>query len=802
LKKSSLFLFVFLLAAFSYSFAETSPVKGATTAWKGGSFHLDTPGVIGRSDIVLSRPNTKANQAMPLGNGRLGVAVWSEDGLTVQLNRVDTLPGRLSPGWVVIPGLSKLTSAADYSGRLDLYDGSFTERGNGMTATVYVQPESDTLIVDITGADPKSPQTALLKLWTPRAPRADTTDKTGFLAEHWMDDKNPGASGRAFGSLSAITADGRDISVAVKDPLTIAVTVTPYPDGHFRILAAAPHYDGKQDIAAIARKALEDRAATEHADWWHTFWHRAGTIRITSPDGTGEYMENLRNIYLFSAAAENGAEIPGSQAGIGDLFSAVRDVHHWDPAAFWHWNLRMQIAANLGAGLPELNEPYFRLYRDNLTSIEKWTTEHMAGRPGICIPETMRFNGPGIEYENGQGWDTPVIGLNCDSGKPYYNARTISTGAEVSYWILEQYLATGNREFLARNFPVMAAAARFLLSYEKPGTDGWNHTQPSNAHETQWDVLDPITDLSARRTLYASTMQTAKLLGQEPALAQELQAALPKIPPFPQTNSTGKLELIPAANTANEQGVIATSYEPGAEQHNVENLGLEPVWPYSLIGDTSPLFALARRTYEHRPYPVNQDWSCDPIQAARLKLGSEVSKTLIKLTETYQTFVNGFANWGGTVGEFYVEQGGVTATALQEALVQDYDGTIRIAPAIPSSWDFDGSVYVRGKTKVDVQVRSGTPVTVIIEAGTTKKLQLQNPWPGQAVDVLAYPTRTAARKADASPVIAFSAIAGKKYLIQRSNAPALNLPFEAVSGTKAAAAKRLGTVQIGIPAQP
>jgi len=78
-----------------------------------------------------------------------------------------------------------------------------------------------------------------------------------------------------------------------------------------------------------------------------------------------------------------------------------------------------------------------------------------------------------------------------------------------------------------------------------------------------------------------------------------------------------------------------------------------------LIGDTSPLFALARRTYEHRPYPVNQDWSCDPIQAARLKLGSEVSKTLIKLAETYQTFVNGFANWGGTAGEFYVEQGGV-----------------------------------------------------------------------------------------------------------------------------------------------
>jgi hypothetical protein len=33
---------------------------------------------------------------MPLGNGRLDVAVWSGDGFTAQLNRADTLPDRLS----------------------------------------------------------------------------------------------------------------------------------------------------------------------------------------------------------------------------------------------------------------------------------------------------------------------------------------------------------------------------------------------------------------------------------------------------------------------------------------------------------------------------------------------------------------------------------------------------------------------------------------------------------------------------------------------------------------------------------
>src|ERR1700694_6016162 len=96
-----------------------------TTAWRAGRFHVDTAGVVGRSDIVLGRAYTEAKEAMPLGNGSLGVAVWSEQGFTAQLNRGDTLPDRLSGGQVVIPGLSSLTGAADYAGRLDLYKGEF-----------------------------------------------------------------------------------------------------------------------------------------------------------------------------------------------------------------------------------------------------------------------------------------------------------------------------------------------------------------------------------------------------------------------------------------------------------------------------------------------------------------------------------------------------------------------------------------------------------------------------------------------------------------------------------------------------
>jgi len=126
--------------------------QASVVAWNGHGLRFDVPGVIGRSDIVLGRPNLDRAEAMPLGNGKLGVAVWSADGLTAQLNRNDAMPDRLSAGEVVIPGLAPLTRAHDYGGRLDLYHGEFREQGGGMTATAFVEPDTEALIVIVTGA--------------------------------------------------------------------------------------------------------------------------------------------------------------------------------------------------------------------------------------------------------------------------------------------------------------------------------------------------------------------------------------------------------------------------------------------------------------------------------------------------------------------------------------------------------------------------------------------------------------------------------------------------------------------------
>ena len=131
-----------------------------TTAWSRHGFDVDTANLVRRSNVVLERPPALATQSMPLGNGRMGAAVWADEGFTAQLNRTDTYPTRRSPGQVVIPGLERMTAAPDYRATVDLYDAVYRQSGGGMTATTFISAAEDTLVVNVTGADPAATQTA------------------------------------------------------------------------------------------------------------------------------------------------------------------------------------------------------------------------------------------------------------------------------------------------------------------------------------------------------------------------------------------------------------------------------------------------------------------------------------------------------------------------------------------------------------------------------------------------------------------------------------------------------------------
>src|SRR5580692_4839245 len=233
-----------------------------TTAWQNGGFSVSTAGAVSRSDIVLGRPNSASAQSLPLGNGSLGVAEWAASGFTAQLNRSDTMPSRLSPGQVQIPGLAAMTSASNFTGTLDLYSGVRNESGGGMTMQAWVPAGKDELIVNVTGANPSTQETADLHLWSGRSPAAAASGAIGSLAQTWVDNSQTGSSGQTFGAMSAITAGGQNVTASVVSPTEVQVSFTPNSNGSFRVVIAAPEWTGGNAAGAASTLIGSDTTAT------------------------------------------------------------------------------------------------------------------------------------------------------------------------------------------------------------------------------------------------------------------------------------------------------------------------------------------------------------------------------------------------------------------------------------------------------------------------------------------------------------------------------------------------------------
>lgn len=776
----------------------TATAAPTTTAWSHGAFSVDTPNLVREADIVLKGANSTAAESMPLGNGTLGAAVWAANGLTAQLNRADTLPARKSPGWVQIPGLSQITAASDFHGVLDPYDGVLTETGGGMTATIYTRADKDEFVVDVTGADPSSTQTATVNLWSGRTPTADATGKIAMLSETWVDNNATTGSGQTFGSLAALTAGGQNVTASVVNSETVKVTFNPNSDGTFRVIVGAPSWAGGNAASAASALLGTDATASSsslesaHLAWWHTYWAHAGLVRLSSADGTANYMEKLRTLYYYAEAAESRGGLPGSQAGLADLFNFSQDHQDWYPAGYWFWNLRGQVAANIGAGESALNAPVFNLYTSNLANLQAWTKTYMGNRPGICVPETMRFNGNGFQNDS-----QPFSDPSCDQSVTTWNGETVSTGAEIGLWVWQQYLTTGDTSFLRQNYPLMQQAAEFLLSYTTVGSDGLRHAV-ANAHENQWDVQDPVNMIDAMKALFPATISAAQTLGVDSGLVQQLQTAIPQIPDYPRTDAATHQQLLTASADSSGTDVLGQSSQPTATVHNSENDDLEAVWPYDLIGDTSSLFTLAQRTYSNRVNIGKNDWSFDAVDAARLELPSQVAADLTAITEKYQTYVDGMADWG-TGDEPYIEQSANVALAVNESLVQDYDGVLRIAPALPSGWDADGTQYIQGGDTVSVQVHGGVTGTVGINAGSTGTLTVRNPWPGKSVEVVdGGDETTVIVSPTAASQFTIPTTAGHSYLVQQVAAPVSGMSYAQLTGTPASTTSHLGNVRIGI----
>ena len=106
-------------------------------------------------------------------------------------------------------------------------------------------------------------------------------------------------------------------------------------------------------------------------------------------------------------------------------------------------------------------------------------------------------------------------------------------GGWLSHHLWEHYLYSQDIEFLRkRAYPLMKGSAQFYnqVLIKDPST-GWLITSPSNSPETGGLVYGPSMDHQIIRSLFKATIQAASLLEIDSAFSAELAEKLPKIAP-------------------------------------------------------------------------------------------------------------------------------------------------------------------------------------------------------------------------------------------------------------------------------
>lgn len=457
----------------------------------------------------------------------------------------------------------------------------------------------------------------------------------------------------------------------------------------------AGQYVSAEDFSHNARRiALAPACRAKTANWWREYFSRS--FIFIDPDHPGSELWQLgRNAALFRYML--GCNYYGSLPTKfnGGLFTFYEkftpDYRAWSGSGFTAQNQRLVYWPMLGSGDAEAMRPQLRFYLDRLATGQARCTRYY-GHEGACFPEQINLHGLslGAEY----GWRRPGALPEGEDLSPWVRLHQ-STALEFALMMVQA--ARYENTPLTPYLPFIHAVLDFYFAHYPRDERGTLRIFPSTALETYkgaqpWsdDVLqngacNPMDVAAGLRGLLELLIDTA----DDPHW-HELLAQCPDLP-------TDGEKLLPAEDFA-------------PPPFNCELPQLYRAFPYSPRGLTAAERSACIAAYRDPALTDEQrytfGWHQRGIFAARLGL---VDESMRILSEKLACAPRRFPAFWGPGHDWTPDHnhGGSALLMLQEMLVQEDCGTVRLLPAWDRRVDVTFRLWLPGRRSVEGTLKNG-----------------------------------------------------------------------------------------------